>query len=172
MERYEAIKAFVESNKVKVRSFAEIGAYQGECSEHLLSYWPESTAYLIDPWLPYDPGRGLFPLERFKSKEANEKIYQSVLEKFSGMGNVVILRNTSEEAAGIVPDGLDLAFIDGRHDYEFAKQDIELWKPKIRSGGILCGHDYGHPWKGVIRAVNEAFVKPNLLGVSVWGMVV
>jgi hypothetical protein len=41
--------------------------------------------------------------------------------------------------------------------------DIKAWLPKVRSGGILAGHDYdntakyGNRFKGVDRAVNENF---------------
>lgn len=45
-------------------------------------------------------------------------------------------------ASTIFADGsLDLVFIDADHRYEHAKQDIEIWLPKIRVGGIICGHD-------------------------------
>jgi predicted O-methyltransferase YrrM len=36
---------------------------------------------------------------------------------------------------------LDLIFIDGDHRYERVMQDISTWLPKLRYGGILCGHD-------------------------------
>ena len=31
--------------------------------------------------------------------------------------------------------------MDAQHHYEGAKTDLEAWWPKIRSGGILAGHD-------------------------------
>ena len=40
---------------------------------------------------------------------------------------------------GYVPDAI---YIDANHTYEAAKQDIELWYPKVRKGGMICGHDY------------------------------
>ncbi|MES2199322.1 MAG: class I SAM-dependent methyltransferase [Chlamydiota bacterium] len=49
-------------------------------------------------------------------------------------------------------------FIDGNHDYDFVKEDIKLWLPKVRAGGILAGHDYdpeGKEFSGVKRAVDE-----------------
>ena len=48
----------------------------------------------------------------------------------------------SATAATIFSDGIaDMVFIDADHRYEGAKQDIELWWPKVKEGGILCGHD-------------------------------
>jgi len=51
----------------------------------------------------------------------------------------------------------DFVFIDGDHRYEYVKRDIERWKPFIRPGGLLLGHDYGGRHPGVTRAVDEAF---------------
>ena len=48
----------------------------------------------------------------------------------------------SRDAARVLADGVaDLVFIDGDHAYSGVKEDIEIWRPKVRKGGILCGHD-------------------------------
>ncbi len=56
---------------------------------------------------------------------------------------------------------LDFVFIDGNHTYPAVKNDIKLWTPKIRSGGILSGDDY-NTWEGVPQAVNEFIKETNL----------
>jgi len=67
-----------------------------------------------------------------------------------------------EAGSHIAPGSLDFAYLDGRHDYESVKQDLELWYDKVRPGGIFAGHDYrdGVPPQGVFgvkSAVNEFF---------------
>ena len=48
----------------------------------------------------------------------------------------------SETAASICADGiLDFVFIDANHIYPSIKKDIEIWLPKLKPDGILCGHD-------------------------------
>jgi len=50
----------------------------------------------------------------------------------------------------------------GNHAYEFLKKDIELYYPKIKTGGVLGGHDFTLSTKGVFKAVME-FVTDNEL---------
>jgi hypothetical protein len=59
----------------------------------------------------------------------------------------------------------DFVFLDADHSYEGVRDDIEAWAPLVKAGGLLCGHDYGHPRIGeVARAVNEAFGSRVALG--------
>jgi hypothetical protein len=69
---------------------------------------------------------------------------------------VKVMRCRSSDAAKIVGPCVGV-LIDGSHDYEAVAQDIALWKPHIRPGGILAGDDYSTEFPGVIRAVQEAF---------------
>lgn len=50
---------------------------------------------------------------------------------------------------------LDMIFIDGSHEYEDVKSDLDALLPKCRPGALICGHDFGMP--GVLRAVHERF---------------
>jgi FkbM family methyltransferase len=70
--------------------------------------------------------------------------------------SVVEMKMTSHEAADKFADeSLDFIFIDSSHEYEETKAEIQAWFPKLRSGGLLCGHDYCSYWQGVQKAVNE-----------------
>jgi hypothetical protein len=52
-------------------------------------------------------------------------------------------------------ESLDFCFIDGSHEYEDVKKDIQAYLKKVKKGGILAGHDYDSLWDGVIKAVDE-----------------
>lgn len=41
--------------------------------------------------------------------------------------------------ADLIPD---MVFIDGDHNYEAVKRDVEFWKNRLIPGGLLCGHDF------------------------------
>jgi hypothetical protein len=57
--------------------------------------------------------------------------------------------------------------IDGSHDYEYVREDIEIWDARITIGGILAGDDW-HPieFPGVCRAVSEAFGENAMIGIG------
>jgi predicted O-methyltransferase YrrM len=84
-------------------------------------------------------------------------LFEAVKEGLHPYGDrVVLLRTTSKKAVQGVPSSLDFVFIDGNHAEEYVAQDIELWEPKISSGGLLFGHDYGSGFhRGVKRAVDR-----------------
>jgi len=50
----------------------------------------------------------------------------------------------------------DLVFIDGRHDYDSVKHDLELASTLIKPGGIIICDDYSHPKNGAEYGVKRA----------------
>jgi hypothetical protein len=153
---------------------AEIGVKTADTSAFLLSKLPDlHTLYCVDPW-EYYPGMelGCTKHGRWPNPEMSEGDYRVALRRLAPFGDRArILRLKSSEAAPLVPDAsLDFIFIDANHAYEFVKEDIGLWLPKVKIGGLVTGHDYNyqqagssHRW-GVKEAVDEAFGNKVLLG--------
>ena len=53
-------------------------------------------------------------------------------------------------------DGIDLAFIDGDHNYPGVMMDLEVLAPQVKVGGLLTLHDYGrNSLPAVWRAAND-----------------
>ena len=49
----------------------------------------------------------------------------------------------SVEAASLFENGsFDFVYLDADHSFESVWQDLSVWYPKIRIGGILAGHDF------------------------------
>lgn len=42
---------------------------------------------------------------------------------------------------GLIPLELGLVFVDGNHDYNFVRDDVNLWLPLLRPHGFLILHD-------------------------------
>ena len=73
--------------------------------------------------------------------------------------NINIIRSISWDGAKEYKDNsLDFVFIDAGHDYESVKKDISSWFPKMKSSGIIAGHDYYNDGTCKVRkAVDEFF---------------
>jgi len=60
----------------------------------------------------------------------------------AAVGDVIVpIVKTSEEAARRFDQPVELIFIDGVHQYDYVKQDFNLWFPKVVQGGIMAFHD-------------------------------
>lgn len=135
---------------------AEIGVDKGILFGMLLKHCP--TLHLI--------GVDLFP-DRVRSHRAfaNAEHYAD---------RARLIEGDSVESAAQVEDGsLDFVFIDADHSYDAVRRDIEAWRPKVKPGGWLGGHDYNQKFPGVIRAVDFAFGKPNVITLpgSIWSVI-
>lgn len=160
---------------------AEIGVWQGEFASSILNGLPKiEKYYAVDGWELYDDFKDILVDTSDYSKLKYETAYRmyetSVAEHIN---KVVTLKMYSDEAAQHVPDSsLDFVFIDANHAYEYVKKDILLWTPKVKTGGIVSGHDYGKTGAkkrkvpfGVTEAVNEYFNDVNVLPGSVWWVI-
>lgn len=78
------------------------------------------------------------------------------------MSNYEFVTKTSKDAINIIPNELDFVYIDGNHDYEYVKEDINIWYSKVKEGGIIGGNDFDAGHFGVVRAVLEFVEKNNL----------
>ena len=69
-----------------------------------------------------------------------------------------IIKSTSEKAYYdffVLQDiKIDVLFIDGDHSYEATLADCEAYYPKLKKGGLFCGHDYSS-LDSVKQAVND-----------------
>jgi len=72
------------------------------------------------------------------------------------------------EAAKLFENGsLDFVFVDAGHDYESVAEDIHYWLPKVKSGGMIAGHDYPD-FKGVVKAVDTLLPHRELVDHNCW----
>jgi len=164
MNRWQVIALWLNGHNPKTG--AEIGVKEGRFISYLLTAYKGLTMYAVDPWED-QPGEA----EDYIGWNWNDiyKEYRRKVEPYAG--RFIELRTYSEQAAEQVPDGsLDFVFIDAQHDYESVKQDIGLWFPKVRTGGLISGHDYCKKFPGAMQAVNEVFGRPMAGPNDVWGV--
>lgn len=129
---------------------AEIGVADGRNSLTLCQSIPGLELLCVDPWAPYSGNRRGGPQEQH---ERNVLLATARLAPYKA----TLLRMKSAEAAvTVAPRSLDFVYLDGNHAYEYVRTDLQVWSEKVRSGGIVAGHDFFQfAGAGVIRAVTE-----------------
>jgi hypothetical protein len=123
----------------------EVGVFKGDFSKEILSKWP-GTLYMVDPWRPL--GDEYIDSSNHKN---HSTAYSETMGSIGGFEDrAIMVRALSEQAVDLFEDdSLDFVYLDGNHAYDFIKQDIELWYPKVKKGGLVAGHDYlGMDWYG------------------------
>lgn len=151
--------AFTLNQMGLVGTGAEIGVFRGENAESILSEWKGEKLLLVDPWINQTKKEYL---DGCRENDFNV-LYDETVARLSRFGErAAFRRQTSKDAASSVPDGsLDFVYIDAKHDYASVKEDIALWWPKVKVGGLFAGHDYLHASSpgifdcGVTQAVDE-----------------
>lgn len=130
----------------------EVGSLEGISTLLFSSY--VDTVYSVDCYDYKVPPTGRIPEHDQMFIEA-ERMF---ISRTKDIKNIVKIRKTSVEAAKDFEDGsLDAVYIDAEHDEENVRADIRAWRPKIKRGGILSGHDFVLPHIGRILVEEEGF---------------
>ncbi len=148
---------------------AEIGVLKGKTLFSVLDACPELHMIGVDQWK-------VLPLRDVENAETYSDFDMSAIEldvcRKMGRynGRCLIFKGDSVSQAKRVEDGsLDFVFIDADHTEDGVRRDIEAWAPKVRSGGMILGHDLW--WSTVGRVVREMFPDHVAYGEEVWGVV-
>ena len=141
----------------------EIGVYQGELSDKILSMNSSLTWIMVDSWSENTyQGKSVDAVsEKFKEiyQKQGEQNYNDVtklmMDKYFGRSQVIKL--DSLNAAELYPShSFDIVFIDAAHDYQSVIDDLISWWRKVKPGGYISGHDYGvENFPGVKKAVDK-----------------
>lgn len=137
---------WIYSNASRVIRWVEVGVYQGRSFNAVLHGLPyDGIAYAVDDFRGVE-GQSLAGYPLMLSFITNIK--DAPIEKFC------LLYCTSFQAAQhLSRHQVDVVFIDGNHDYQSVYNDIVTWLPRVKNGGMLCGHDESD--KGVRRALEK-----------------
>lgn len=129
---------------------AELGVDKGDFSKKILEINQPKKLHLVDVW---------------HSNRYPEKLFHEVSQRFQSeikTGTVEINRGLSTEVIKQFSNSyFDWIYIDTVHDFKITRQELELYLPKMKHGGIIAGHDFivgeiDVPWKyGVIEAVYD-----------------
>ena len=129
----------------------EIGSYLGESAEIFLKTGRVRRIYCIDP---YKSG---YDASDITSTMEMDEVKAGFYERMKPYGQAVVpMHMTSGRAVKFFESGCaDMVYVDGCHLFEAVKSDIETYRPKVKAGGMIAGHDFDQ--EQVARAVRECF---------------
>jgi len=130
---------FVKKRFLFPLTIAEVGVEKGLNAAEMVQKMNIDKLYVIDDYLPYsDYLGGLCP------QYIQDEVYQIMFTNLrSHLDKIVFITKSSLLAATLFCDEFfDFVYIDGNHNYESVKQDMTVWFPKVKKGGILGGHDF------------------------------
>jgi hypothetical protein len=91
------------------------------------------------------------------SQKEFDAAYDCVVKMAAGYKKrASVLRSDSVVGASFYKDkSVDFVFVDDDHSEFGCRRTLKAWLPKIKSGGIISGHDYGTNQGNVKKAVDE-----------------
>jgi hypothetical protein len=139
---------------------AEIGVFKGGFSKKLCE--AGLMVFAIDSWLATPEHLAVDPMYQRK----RNAIYRSAVANLVGC-ECEIFRKTSMEALDDFEEGsLDFVHIDANHGFKDFSQDLCGWDRKVRSGGVVSGHDYFLSSRCQVGPVVDAYVRA--FGITPW----
>lgn len=120
---------------------AELGVQRGDFAKTTLDQWSHAETYvLVDLWGQQEHYKDLANVD----DQAQENFKKEALTKLNAHEQkLVVCRNYTSVCVTQFKDGyFDYIYVDARHDYKGVLEDINLWWPKLKVGGIMAGHDY------------------------------
>ena len=120
----------------------EVGSWKGRSSTYLGAAVQSTKQY-----------RHAFCVDHFKGSREHESMFGKDIWTFPEfmenmirlelLGWVIPITVTSQEAVRGWNRPLGLVFIDGGHDADLVKIDVEAWEPHLAVGGVIAFHDAG-----------------------------
>jgi len=104
-----------------------------------------------------NPALRLYGVDSFRRRPSDRRRADANLAEWIAAGRFTMLQMSSTRAMRRFEDAsLDFVFIDAGHVHPWIDEDIAGWAPKVRSGGIVSGHDYKQFYNTGICDVIEA----------------
>lgn len=121
-----------------VKRILEIGSYAGESVKMYKEILgPDVLIVSIDPWDELNDKHDL--IHNTDLKPVERKFNDVTMN----MQNIVKCKAYSQDIADMFADEyFDCVYIDGLHTYDQVKLDFKNYINKVKSGGIIAGHDY------------------------------
>lgn len=127
--------------ELEFRTGVEVGVFKGKYSEILCKTLPNAEIYGVDAWKLDAHPEGVF--NHGTTQYYFDKCYNETVNRMKPFPHYQIIKELSVEAAKkFGNNSIDFCYIDAGHDFLNFTLDLTSWLPRIRSGGIMSGHDW------------------------------
>lgn len=138
----------------------DIGCWRGRTTKAMAAVCPGKIIAVDHASGKYSGDTGRNAILESVPPESITRDFMKNLSVEVAVGKVIPIFENGIVAIGRVRgelwgDKADFAWIDGDHDYEDVKRDIAAYRPLLKPGSLLSGHDYEDSFPGVQRAVRE-----------------
>jgi hypothetical protein len=136
----------------------ELGVFEGAFSKILINTNKFKKLYLVDTF------EGIVHGSKEKIYTDGAVLFDYVKKIFANNTNVDIIKQDSIAFLNSMPENsLDFVYIDTTHKYEQSIKELNAARRAVKSGGLICGHDYmKERFPGVCQAVEEFSIQYNL----------
>jgi predicted O-methyltransferase YrrM len=146
----------------------EIGTLERYNARSILKELNVKKLYVVDPYENYSDYASSEP-ETVKKLKWYYRTAKKRLSRYAD--KVVWIKKLSDDALDDVPKDVDFVYIDGNHEYEYVKRDMENYFKKLKKGGVLAGHDIASfPGVGeaLVEFCSERKIKPRITVTDWW----
>lgn len=145
---------------------AEVGVWHGGFSQKLCAANPKLHLICVDAWEAFHGDQSRPPYKTEQSMRDAEAAARRDLKPYG----CDIRKGASVAIAATVPDrSLDFVYIDADHSYQAVLDDLRAWTPKVKSRGVIAGHDYCvQPRKPFIQVIEAVKTFTTEAGIGQW----
>lgn len=122
----------------------EVGVLTGKHARWMLDCNLNLHLHLVDSYKYYE--------EMLKRNSDVARYLPEMRGKLAGCNCTEHIMFSMDAVRKFKNGSLDFVYIDSNHKFDFVMQDLIEWSKKVRTGGIVSGHDYNE--ESVAQAVN------------------
>lgn len=135
------------------RNAVEIGTDRGHFAREFMDNWLGEQLFCVDTYSTYTDMPWVREMDRMAAVLHLQPHLKRV--RFMQMSSAAASSAFTFGKGVVLPLELDFVYIDGDHREDFVLEDMAMWWPLLKTGGVLAGDDFGNVHPGVRRAVNQ-----------------
>ncbi len=126
-------------NDLDLKVGVEVGVQEGLFSKYLLGN-TKIELYLVDAWKHLENYKDIANVPDWRQEQILN-VCKYNLSPYAG--RYEIIRELSVDASKLFGNNFfDFIYLDAGHSYSDITNDLNAWYPKLKSGGLMSGHDF------------------------------